>query len=172
MKQKIIITLALIYSTQFILSCCSDQTYQNTITGVELVPLVYNGNSYSEIASSDTIDKEALFLGVDIQGTLEVGTMMKDLEKVEFSSSYAFIRCDDYLINYVNRIVGLKCFVIDESNNSEIEVTNNLVLEGGGSVSEYVESGYITADEDFLMTFSTTANLPSQARFRVVLLIG
>lgn len=173
MRQKIVITLALIYSIQFIISCCPNETYQNTVTGVSSRTLILDGINFVEVTNQDTINKEDLLLEVLLQGSQVLSSVFKDVKKIGFQSSYASIDCEDFTINYINRVESIEVIAIDVSDNSEVNVTNDVVAEGTQqSLTQYILENNPSVNDGLLVDFSNTNNLPSQAEFRIRVLLN
>lgn len=172
MRQKIIITLAFIYSIQFIISCCPNETFQNTITGVSSRTLILDGINYVEVTNQDTIDKEDLLLEILMQGNQVLSSVFKDVKKIGFQSSYASIDCEDATIVYLNRVSGIEVIAIDLSDNSEVDITNDLVADGTQqSLAEYILDNNPSVNDGLLADFSNLSNLPSQGEFRIRVLL-
>jgi len=172
MRQKIVITLAFIYCIQFIISCCPNETYQNTITGVSSRTLILDGINYVEVTNQDTIDKEDLLLEILLQGNQVLSSVLKDVKKIGFQSTYASIDCEEATIVYLNRVAGIEVIAIDVNDNSEVDVTNDLVAEGTQqTLAEYILGNNPSVNDGLLADFTDTSNLPSQAEFRIRLLL-
>ena len=166
MKQKVFIILALIYSVQLIISCCPNETINYTLTDLTSRNLVLEGNSFVEVASTDTVNKEDLLLEVIFTGEQTVTDLMKDVKKLGVQSAYAAIDCFQD-INYINRVASMEVFAIDVSDNSEVNVTNDIIVDGGLSISDYIQQFNPTVNDGLLIDFNETSNLPSQAQFRI-----
>jgi len=170
MKQKVFIILALIYSVQFVVSCCPSKTFEQTITGVSTrtLQLDTNGFSFIEVNDQQSIDKEDLIIEVLLDGTsIQVGSLMKEVRKLGMQSAYAAIDCEDATIVYVNSVQNVEIVAID-ANNIETDVTNDLVIQGGTqSIADYIGNNIISVFDGFVVEFNDVTNLSAQAEFRI-----
>lgn len=164
-------TLALICATLWLTSCCNEDTYEVTITGVESRALVTNvNNSLVAFDPQDPINKEDLFIEIDFieqeqivstQGLNKVGSDVPMLEA-------AVVPCEDQIVIYKNRVVSVKVEVLDVDNpNARIDVTDQLVVQNTQiSIADYVlDSG--PGLGGFVAEFTNTDNLPDSIAYEV-----
>lgn len=170
MRRKIIIVFVAIFSLQLIASCCKEEVYEYTVTGVSSRTLTLNGINFIEITDQDVIDKEDLQLEVVFQGTeVLISELINKISKVGFQSAYASIDCPDPIINYKNQVVQVEIVAIDiNNNNAEVNVTNDLVISGGQTtIAEYLSINSPNVRDGFVVEFNDVSNLPSQAEFKI-----
>lgn len=172
MRQKIVIILALFYSIQLIVSCCPEETIENTIRDVSFTPFILEDNRFVEVTESDMIDKEDLLLDIILRGDqINVASLKKELSKLGTQSAHASIDCDDPTFIFKNRINSIEIFAVD-TNNADTEITGDLVIMGSNqSITDYVSENLLTVFDSFSGDFSNTNNLPATASFRIELFL-
>lgn len=169
MKQKIISVLVLIYSVQFLISCCPDEVYEYTFNGVNSVMYTLNDNQFVEVLPQDTVNKEDLLIDITMEiDRVLVSEVWQEINKLGIQSTYAAIDCFGPTINYVNSIESIEVIAVD-ANNQEVDVTNDLIVQGNNvSIAEFLSfADSVYFQERFELQFGDVTNLSSEATFRI-----
>lgn len=160
--------LLLLFLIQLITSCCNEDTYEVTITGLESRPLIVDGNNFIEFDDQTPIDKEDLIIDV----------LINEVEKIASSRLYkrnhrnskvleaAIVPCGDQIVVYKNKLESIKVEILDVNNDNErIDITNQLVIQGSQiSISEYISENN-QGIRSFFIAFSDTNNIPDRIEY-------
>ncbi len=165
------INVIFILLTVFIISsCCDEETYEVTTTGLESEVLLKDGNTLSPFDLHNQIDKEDFVISArfeENQVLVSSNSLQKKKSDVEVKNA-AVIPCSDATFIYTNKIQSIKVEILDFNNgNTRIDITNQVKIFGSNqSLTDYVVENKDWL-RDFLIDFSDTTNIPNRIEYDI-----
>jgi hypothetical protein len=158
----------LIFLMQMLISCCGEETYEITITGMESRALISDGLNFIAFDTQKPIDKEALIIEVLITEVEEITSTEPFKKKITAAPvlEAAVVPCEDQVVVFKNRIERIKVEVLDSNTNNErIDITNQVVIQGTRqSIAEYLSDNN-PGLRGFLIELSDTRNIPDRIEY-------
>lgn len=168
MKKKIIIVLTVMFSAQFIASCCDERTFSGTIIGVSTILFEENDIGFREITSLDPIDKSDFALNIIINDVqTQISSVMNELSAFGFSAAYA-TSCPDNIIVYTNFVERIEILVTEVGTSNAVDITQDFIVinRDNMSIAEFVSSKN-PADNNFVVQLEDTSRVPMEAVFTI-----
>lgn len=160
--------IPMILMALFMSACCSEKTYEITITGIESRALISDGSNVIEFDKQNAIDKDEFIIEIEIieqekMVSIELGEPKEREPKV---LKAAVVPCADQVVMYKNNIESIKVEIIDVANDNErIDITSQMVIvDTQTSISQYVSQS-LQGVGGFLVQFSDTSNIPSRIEY-------
>ena len=152
------------------ISCCDQETFEITFTGIESRTFVEENNALVEFGQQDLIDKEDLVIAVDLLETqvlISEVRFQKKQSDVQVAQA-AVVPCADPEITYANRLQSIIVEVIDvENGNTRIDVSDQILVRGfNQSLTEFITLNGLGIS-DFELIFSDTTNIPNRIEYVV-----
>jgi hypothetical protein len=169
MKQKLIPFLTLFFGFQLFVACCSEETFEVTITGFDSKAYIVVDNQFVAVEEATPINKEDLLVSTQfVEDQVLISDVRYQKKKSDVEVAQAAISCPDPVFINTNELLSVKVEVIDVDNgNTRIDVTDQVVVVG---TNESVEEFLLERpwSRDFQVEFSgDTSNIPNRIRFAV-----
>ena len=153
---------------QFFVSCCNNNTYEVTISGIESRPLLFDNNIPVIVDEKNTINKEDLVFELIIkESELIVSNKSHIKEKSLQVFEASVIPCGDNEFIYTNKIIDIKVEILDIETNQTIDVTNRLVIYNSDQfITSYIkENSY--GLRNYYFKFSDINDLPNKIEYNI-----
>lgn len=149
-------------------ACCSEPTYEITITGMESRALISDGVNVMEFDKQNSIDKEEFIIEIDIIEQEKIVSIEPGNNKDRDTKVLraAVVPCADQVLIYKNNIESIKVEILDvNKDNERIDITSQMViLDTQTSISQYVSEN-LQGVGGFLVQFSDTSNIPNRIEY-------
>ncbi len=151
-------------------ACCSQETYQVSITGLQTRSLLLEGNRFVDFNKQNQINKDDLLIEVLIDELEELTfkeTQKEGLKQQKVQLA-AVVPCPDPEFNYTNQIQNISVTIFDiDNNNNAIDVTNDVIIWGSQqSLTDYISENRVGI-RDLLLDFSNTTSFPNRINYQV-----
>lgn len=170
MKRKMKSASLFILGMLIMTGCCSTDTYEITITGVESRALILQDNNFVEFDEQNPIEREDFFIEIQIteMETIASNTLSKQSDSDITVLEGAVVPCEDQFVEFINQVESIRVDLIDVDNgNLSTDITDQLLVQGTQqSVVDYV-SEYGPGIGGFLVDLSQVTSIPDRISYSI-----